>query len=405
MTGFTYSAAVGAIVLAAAPAVAAPLETLLSGYQYTNSGAIDVTLGESIPVAGSGGTIAGDPVTGPNGRATALASFTKLGAASRLDSMWLARASLPAADLADAGGIRQGFVAVAQSRDTWSLPAAYHFTSNFLAERAVGLTLDVNHFGGGDLHGETAAFVTAAIAAHGVPAAGSGSYATLDLGSNTATAWISVAIADTAPCLTGVCGTSFTRFLTAQQNLSAIIPRADPAAWDYFAATTTYESLVTGLLYPPTMYTSGWTYDANVDHFRNSYDRTVALDAKYKDGFGFDFLAGHTYTVDMAVGCETLMTGALYYLRDTSSVCDAAHSLYWNGITDARDGAGNPVKNVVIHSASGFDYRYASPLSPDPAAVAPVGGVPEPATWAMVVAGFALTGGALRRRSTRVVAA
>ena len=34
----------------------------------------------------------------------------------------------------------------------------------------------------------------------------------------------------------------------------------------------------------------------------------------------------------------------------------------------------------------------------------PTGGVPEPATWAMMIAGFALTGSALRRRTKRVEA-
>jgi len=30
------------------------------------------------------------------------------------------------------------------------------------------------------------------------------------------------------------------------------------------------------------------------------------------------------------------------------------------------------------------------------------GAVPEPATWAMMIAGFGLVGGAMRRRSTKV---
>ena len=34
--------------------------------------------------------------------------------------------------------------------------------------------------------------------------------------------------------------------------------------------------------------------------------------------------------------------------------------------------------------------------------VAPVEGVPEPAAWAMMTIGFALAGGALRRRRTRI---
>ncbi len=55
--------------------------------------------------------------------------------------------------------------------------------------------------------------------------------------------------------------------------------------------------------------------------------------------------------------------------------------------------------------SASFTYAYAvgdaigDTGSPDP--MPPVGAVPEPATWAMMIAGFGLCGGALRRRRVR----
>lgn len=65
---------------------------------------------------------------------------------------------------------------------------------------------------------------------------------------------------------------------------------------------------------------------------------------------------------------------------------DFAHTMYWDGLVfdDAS-------RNVVLTSASGFDYRYSA--FPDTG-----GAVPEPATWALMIAGFGLAGSALRRR-------
>jgi hypothetical protein len=42
-----------------------------------------------------------------------------------------------------------------------------------------------------------------------------------------------------------------------------------------------------------------------------------------------------------------------------------------------------------------FDLRFASPLSPAPPALA---AIPEPASWALMIAGFGTVGLAARRR-------
>jgi hypothetical protein len=67
------------------------------------------------------------------------------------------------------------------------------------------------------------------------------------------------------------------------------------------------------------------------------------------------------------------------------------HTMYWDGLV-----FDDATRNVVLTSAStGFDYRNSA--FPDVG-----GGVPEPATWALMIAGFGLAGGALRRRRVAV---
>ena len=65
---------------------------------------------------------------------------------------------------------------------------------------------------------------------------------------------------------------------------------------------------------------------------------------------------------------------------------DFAHTMYWDGLV-----FDDTNRNVVLTSASGFDYRYSA--FPDVG-----GGVPEPATWALMITGFGLAGAGLRRR-------
>jgi hypothetical protein len=77
------------------------------------------------------------------------------------------------------------------------------------------------------------------------------------------------------------------------------------------------------------------------------------------------------------------------------SGCSAGHTLTWAGITGAFDEDGNPI-SVSVSSASGVDYAQAvaAPRLP--------GLVPEPGTWALLIAGFGATGLALRRQRAAV---
>lgn len=78
----------------------------------------------------------------------------------------------------------------------------------------------------------------------------------------------------------------------------------------------------------------------------------------------------------------------------------------WNGIDSVRDAKGNLVTDFSVSSSSGFDYTkaFSEFITAPPIEVDftpfpfPGGGVPEPATWSMMIIGFGLVGAAMRRR-------
>jgi hypothetical protein len=101
----------------------------------------------------------------------------------------------------------------------------------------------------------------------------------------------------------------------------------------------------------------------------------------------------HVWNGDiLQVGLE-LRTSSLGYTPGdfvAFSGADFGHTLYWGGLqfTDAS-------RHVVLTGDSGFDYRYS--------AFPATGGVPEPASWALMILGFGAAGSALRRRRALAV--
>lgn len=95
--------------------------------------------------------------------------------------------------------------------------------------------------------------------------------------------------------------------------------------------------------------------------------------------------------------------GALSFLgAPGNAATDFDQTLAWDGIASisARDGAGNAIalpdgfKLSLLSGTSGFDYWNAAGRNPFSAPA----GVPEPATWAMMLLGFGTAGAILRRR-------
>ncbi len=74
-----------------------------------------------------------------------------------------------------------------------------------------------------------------------------------------------------------------------------------------------------------------------------------------------------------------------------SALADFSHTARWMGLQSVVTSSGQNVTSAaVVTSNSGFDYRSAAP------------GVPEPAVWAQLLAGFGLAGGAIRRRRRKM---
>lgn len=97
---------------------------------------------------------------------------------------------------------------------------------------------------------------------------------------------------------------------------------------------------------------------------------------------------GRPTSLNVSLNTSTL---AAFFSSGSNWTADAAHSLYWGGITRVTDAAGN-VLDFEISSASGTNYRHS--MAPVPTVP-----VPEPETFMLVASGLAAI--AMRRRYRR----
>ena len=93
------------------------------------------------------------------------------------------------------------------------------------------------------------------------------------------------------------------------------------------------------------------------------------------------FVSGQTFGIDSITTCSVRSIGG-------TLGCNAGNSSYWGGVTSVTDAAGAALSGWTLSSASGVDYI---------ASMAP--GVPEPASWLMLITGFGLVGAQSRKRS------
>jgi hypothetical protein len=108
-----------------------------------------------------------------------------------------------------------------------------------------------------------------------------------------------------------------------------------------------------------------------------------------------DLIGGHTYEVYFQSDCSAQLLGVVAYSLGSGAYCDAAHSSYWNGLTNITDASGAAIPGFNVTSLSGFNYLYADPSAPFPASSPPTG-VPEPSGWMLLIAGLGLMGAMLR---------
>ncbi len=115
----------------------------------------------------------------------------------------------------------------------------------------------------------------------------------------------------------------------------------------------------------------------------------------YAAGYAFDdiyllnisFISGHAFTLVGSVGCgSSAATDALSPIISG----DCSISQQWKGLRAVVDNGGHQI-TAFTTSGSGFNYGSFTP------------GVPEPESWAMLIAGFGLTGAVMRRRQVSPV--
>ncbi len=106
------------------------------------------------------------------------------------------------------------------------------------------------------------------------------------------------------------------------------------------------------------------------------------------------FVSGQPFDLRVATSCQVDVVAAVIWGGHPSataeSTCRSGNSLAFGGVVGVTDIHGRPLPGARIVAASGIAYD---------ARGVPPGAIPEPATWAMLVAGFGLVGSALRQRS------
>jgi hypothetical protein len=130
-------------------------------------------------------------------------------------------------------------------------------------------------------------------------------------------------------------------------------------------------------------YADGFELDGDGDR---GYLRTV--------GVRLPFVGNRTFGIASTLQCQANAP----YNDANVQVCNANGTSLWGGIKSVTDVDGNVLTDFTVQSASGTDYTKS--LIP-PA----VEGVPEPATWAMLILGIGLTGVVMRRRTRNTVLA
>jgi hypothetical protein len=101
--------------------------------------------------------------------------------------------------------------------------------------------------------------------------------------------------------------------------------------------------------------------------------------------FRIPFISGQAFDIESSLTCSA--RGNL-----ATSTCDAGSSAYWGGIRSVTDANGAALTGWTLASGSGTDWAQSF--------IPGSGAVPEPASWAMLIAGFGLVG-AMRRRQRR----
>jgi hypothetical protein len=114
--------------------------------------------------------------------------------------------------------------------------------------------------------------------------------------------------------------------------------------------------------------------------------------------YGDKLVLGHAKAGDKLVFFTNVATTKKTYFSDSSLNADGVNHIFSAAFAgDSKVAAGTYVAFEDLWNGGDFNYFDESFVFDNVASHA-VEGVPEPASWAMLIAGFGLTGAALRRR-------
>ena len=134
--------------------------------------------------------------------------------------------------------------------------------------------------------------------------------------------------------------------------------------------------------------------DTGVNFDHQLYERQSAIDGLGTEQISHDFLLQVNWNYGQVTPIAlNVQTTAGVFGSPGSAYADFSHTVVWGGLQSVTTSTGQNVTNAaVVQSGSGLDFQ-----TPPPA-----GGVPEPATWTMMLAGFGGLGAAMRRRRGQV---
>lgn len=138
------------------------------------------------------------------------------------------------------------------------------------------------------------------------------------------------------------------------------------------------------------------TYFASSDPTLWDNLQTDAYDERYSydsDGNPTSWISG--YAASWASGLDILTSGSLYQNLDLQPGSDLS---LWGNFQFSSYDYGNNTYDESIYGTIDSDNMTFKVTTLD----APIGAVPEPSTWALMLLGFGLVGGAMRRQRRRI---
>ena len=153
-----------------------------------------------------------------------------------------------------------------------------------------------------------------------------------------------------------------------------------------------FVSPIGGLIGSLNTYTYQYTFQGNAGTVFSNYYQENLNGAFNMSNFAFQpsisrtvdlripFVSGQAFRIESSTECRVSSIGDV-------PGCDGSSGSYWAGVRSVTTSGGAALAGWSLSSTSGVDYSGS--LGP---------GVPEPASWLMLIAGFGLVGAARRRQ-------